>query len=50
VQEGKYPLVKPLIFVFHQEKLPPAAREFLAFVRSQEGKKIMRTNGYLPET
>ena len=50
VQEGRYPLVKPLIFVFHQEKLPPAAREFLAFVRSQEGMKIMRDNGYLPET
>lgn len=50
VQEGRYPLVKPLIFVFQQKKLPPAAREFLAFVRSQEGRKIMRDNGYLPET
>lgn len=49
VEEGKYPLVKPLIFVFHQEKLPLAAREFLAFVRSKAGAKILRANGYLPE-
>lgn len=49
VETGSYPLVKPLMFVFHKEKLPPAAREFLAFVRSKEGTKIMRTNGYLAE-
>lgn len=49
VQSGKYPLVKPLMFVYHKEKLPLAAREFLTFVRSQEGAKILRSNGYLPE-
>ena len=48
-QAGKYPLVKPLLFVYHQEKLPPAAREFIVFVRSQEGARILRANGYLPE-
>ena len=48
-QSGKYPLVKPLMFVYHKEKLPPAAREFLAFVRSKEGAGILRANGYLPE-
>jgi len=46
---GKYPLVKPLLFVYHQEKLPPAAKEFLAYVRSPEGARILRANGYLPE-
>lgn len=50
VQAQKYPLVKPLLFVYHQEKLPPAAREFLDFVRSPEGAGILRANGYLPET
>jgi phosphate transport system substrate-binding protein len=49
IQEGKYPLTKSLMFVFHREKLPPAAREFLAFVRSQEGARILRSNGYLAE-
>lgn len=49
VQSGKYPLVKQLMFVYHKEKLPPAAREFLAFVRSKEGAKVLRANGYLPE-
>jgi phosphate transport system substrate-binding protein len=48
-QEGKYPLAKPLMFVFHKEKLPSAAREFLAFVRSKEGAKVLRTSGYIPE-
>ena len=48
-QSGRYPLVKPLMFVYHKEKLPPAAREFLTFVRSQDGASILRANGYLPE-
>lgn len=46
-QEGKYPLLKPLMFVFHKEKLPPAAGEFLAFVRSKEGARLLKANGYL---
>jgi phosphate transport system substrate-binding protein len=46
---GKYPLTKPLIFVYHRQELLPAAQEFLAFVRSKEGAKIMQSNGYLPE-
>jgi phosphate transport system substrate-binding protein len=49
LQSGKYPLAKPLMFVYHKEKLPPAARGFLAFVRSKEGKGILRASGYLPE-
>jgi phosphate transport system substrate-binding protein len=48
-QEGRYPLVKPLILVYNRKKLPPAAMQFLSFVRSREGAKIMRDNGYLPE-
>jgi phosphate transport system substrate-binding protein len=49
METGTYPLSKPLIFVFHREQLPVAAREFLAFVRSREGGKILQVNGYLPE-
>jgi phosphate transport system substrate-binding protein len=49
VQSGKYPLVKQLIFVYHKEKLPPVAREFLAFVRSKDGANVLRASGYLPE-
>jgi phosphate transport system substrate-binding protein len=49
LESGAYPLFKPLLFVFHKERLPPAAGEFIAFVRSKEGAKIMRANGYLPE-
>lgn len=49
LKNGTYLLVKPLIFVFHRERLPPAARDFLAYVRSREGTKILRDNGCLPE-
>ncbi|HEY6839303.1 MAG TPA: substrate-binding domain-containing protein [Geobacteraceae bacterium] len=49
LEAGTYRLAKPLMFVCHKEKLPPAAREFLVFVRSKEGAKIIRANGYLPE-
>ena len=46
---GGYSLVKPLMFVYLKEKLPPAAREFLAFVRSAEGARVLMANGYLPQ-
>jgi len=46
---GEYSLVKPLMFVYLKEKLPPAAREFLAFVRSAEGTRVLMANGYLPQ-
>jgi phosphate transport system substrate-binding protein len=49
MQQGKYPLVKPLMFVYRKDKLSPAARQFLALVRSPLGARIMRANGYLPE-
>lgn len=48
-QEGKYPLTKQLMAVYHKEKLTPEARGFLAFVRSKEGRKILKANGYLAE-
>lgn len=48
-KSGKYPLVKTLRLVYHPEKIPPAAREFLAFIRSPQGTKILLANGYLPE-
>lgn len=49
VLEGKYTLVKTLMFVFRNEKLPPAAREFLSFARSEEGTRVLSANGYLPQ-
>ena len=49
LENGSYTLMKPLMFVFHKEKLPPAAAKFIAFVRSKEGARILRENGYLPE-
>lgn len=48
VQSGRYPLVKTLAFVFLKDKLPAGAKAFVEFVRSREGEKILRANGYLP--
>lgn len=44
---GKYSLVRSLSFVFLQDKLPAKAKTFLDFVQSNEGKKILKANGYL---
>jgi phosphate transport system substrate-binding protein len=46
---GKYPLYKTLTFVYRKDKLPAGARPFIDFVRSKEGEKILKANGYLPE-
>lgn len=48
VRSGKYPLVKTMTFVFLKDKLPAEAKAFLEFVRSSEGKTILRAKGYLP--
>ena len=48
VLSGRYPLVKTMAFVFLKDKLPAGAEAFMTFVRSREGKKILRANGYLP--
>ncbi|WP_009631309.1 PstS family phosphate ABC transporter substrate-binding protein [Synechocystis sp. PCC 7509] len=45
--KGKYLLVKNLYFVFHPGKISPDAQEFIKFVRSQDGAKILAANSYL---
>jgi len=46
---GKYQLYKTLTFVYRKDKLPTEARAFMNFVRSREGEKILKANGYLAE-
>lgn len=48
VLSGRYPLVKTQAFVFRPDGLPAGARAFMDFVRSREGERILRTNGYVP--
>lgn len=48
VLHGRYPLVKTLAFAFPKDKLPPGGKAFLDFVRSREGERVLRANGYLP--
>jgi phosphate transport system substrate-binding protein len=48
VLSARYPLVKVLAFVYRNEALPVGARVFMDFVKSKEGTRILRANGYLP--
>ncbi len=47
VAKGQYPLVKNLYFVFHPSKVSPEAKEFINFVKSRAGAKILTANSYL---
>jgi phosphate transport system substrate-binding protein len=49
IRQGRYLLVKPLMFVYRKDKLTPAARDFMNYVQSKEGRRILLRNGYLPE-
>jgi phosphate transport system substrate-binding protein len=47
VGSGTYPLARKAILV-HREPPPPVVREFLSFVASAEGDRIIRLNGGAP--
>jgi phosphate transport system substrate-binding protein len=47
VDAGRYPLVRPFLFVVRGEPTP-AAREFIAWVTSPEGRDLTRKQGLLP--
>jgi phosphate transport system substrate-binding protein len=49
LQNGTYPLYKTLAFVYRKEKLSAGAKLFLDYVRSRDGEKILKANGYLAE-
>jgi phosphate transport system substrate-binding protein len=45
---GSYPLGRELSIIFREKTLPKEAKSFLDFIRSEEGRKILKSNGYLP--
>lgn len=49
VANHKYPLVKNLSFVFYQGKISSHAQEFMNFVKSSAGEKILKANNYLAD-
>jgi phosphate transport system substrate-binding protein len=44
LEKGTYPLAKSLFFIL-PARMSPAARKFVAFVASQEGREILLANG-----
>jgi phosphate transport system substrate-binding protein len=48
VRTGSYPILKDLAFVIPADDHDPLAHEFIAFVFSPEGQKIIRESGYVP--
>src|SRR5690606_21387098 len=48
VRSGSYPILKDLAFIVPDVDHDPLAYEFIAFVFSPEGQKIIRESGYVP--
>jgi phosphate transport system substrate-binding protein len=48
VRTGSYPIYKDLAFVIPADEPDPLAREFISFVFSSEGQRIIRDSGYVP--
>lgn len=48
VRAGSYPILKDLAFVIPADDHDPLAHEFIAFVFSPEGQKVIRESGYVP--
>lgn len=47
VLNGRYTLFKTLYFVFKKDNIQSEAKAFLDFVRSKDGQKLLKKNGYL---
>jgi phosphate transport system substrate-binding protein len=48
VRSGSYPIYKDLAFAIPEDEPDPLAREFIAFVFSPDGQRIIRESGYVP--
>ncbi len=48
VRSGAYPITKELSFVLVTDDHDPLAHEFISFVFSAEGQKLIRESGYTP--
>lgn len=48
VLSGNYPIIKDLAFVIPTDDPDPLAYEFMAFVFSADGQKLIRESGYVP--
>jgi phosphate transport system substrate-binding protein len=47
LRSNSYPFFRDLSFIYRQKSLPKEAISFINFVRSDEGRRILISNGYL---
>ena len=50
VEAGRYPLVRPFLFVIRPDARNDAAAEFIAWITGPEGRALTRREGLLPPT
>ncbi|HON78867.1 MAG TPA: hypothetical protein PK544_10275, partial [Spirochaetota bacterium] len=43
-----YPVSRTLYMYVNKKKLTPATREFIVFILSNEGQRIVRESGFIP--
>lgn len=47
-KRSRYPIFRPLFLYVDESRIPPSVREFMIFLFTVEGKKILRQKGFIP--
>jgi phosphate transport system substrate-binding protein len=47
-KSGRYPIFRKLYMYFNEERLSSEARDFIDFILSAEGQKLVKDTGYIP--
>lgn len=48
VKDGSYKIARPFNIAYNEAALSDAAREFIAYILSQEGQQVVEAAGYIP--
>lgn len=49
ITNGTYKIARPFLIVYKEDKLNDASKDFMKFIESDEGQKIVADEGYVPE-
>lgn len=47
VKSGKYAVARPFILTYNEEKITDIAKDFISFILSKEGQKVIEEEGYV---